>query len=55
MNGKVINEEGSESNVLSVTEYIPKNNRDGLQKPRCSTNLYVKNFSEDYTDDDLKK
>ena len=29
---------------LSVKEFVTKIDRDGTQKPRCLTNLYVKNF-----------
>jgi len=32
--------------LLSVCEFVPKQDRDGTQKPKCSTNLYVKNFPE---------
>jgi RNA recognition motif-containing protein len=41
--------------ILSVTEYVPKQDRNGLQQPRCCTNLYVKNFpAGNFTDEDLE-
>lgn len=43
----------AESCVLSVVEYVPKNDR-SLQKSRCSTNLYVKNFYKEFSDEDLR-
>lgn len=37
---------------LSVCEFVPKLDRVGTTKQRCSTNLYVKYFpQEDFTDD----
>lgn len=32
--------------VLAVCEFIPKADRNGVQQPKCGTNLYVKNFPE---------
>lgn len=40
---------------LTVCQYVPRFDRPGLGKPRCSTNLYVKNFpaqeGSEFTDD----
>lgn len=37
---------------LSVCEFISRMDRIGTSKPRCSTNLYVKNFPHpDFTED----
>jgi polyadenylate-binding protein len=51
-----VEEEPSERDFkLAVCEYVPRLDRPGLGKPRCSTNLYVKNFptqeGRDFTDD----
>jgi polyadenylate-binding protein len=41
-----------EETKLSVCEFVPKLDRVGTSKPRCSNNLYVKNFPHtDYTED----
>lgn len=40
---------------LSVCEYVSKLERTGTAKPRCSTNLYVKNFPQpDFTEQELQ-
>lgn len=40
--------------TLNVTEFVPKQDRAGVQQPRCGTNLYVKNFpAEEYSDAEL--
>jgi len=40
-----VEEEPSEKDfTIVVKEYVPRFDRPGLGKPRCSTNLYVKNF-----------
>lgn len=40
-----VDEEPSDKDYkLSVCEYVPKFDRPGQGKKRCSTNLYVKNF-----------
>lgn len=47
MNNQIVTS-GEESQIseakLNVCEYVPRFDRPGLGKPRCSTNLYVKNF-----------
>lgn len=41
-----------EDGKLSVVEFVPRMDRIGTSKPRCSTNLYVKNFPQtDFTED----
>lgn len=41
-----------EDGKLSVVEFVPRIDRLGSSKPRCSTNLYVKNFPQtDFTED----
>ena len=41
---------------LSVSEFVPKLDRVGTTKQRCSTNLYVKNFPrDDYTEKELQE
>ena len=40
---------------LHVCEYVNKLDRVGTTKPRCSTNLYIKNFPhENFTNDELR-
>jgi len=37
---------------LNVCEFVPRQDRLGTAKPRCSTNLYVKNFPQlDFTEE----
>lgn len=41
---------------LHVCEYVNKVDRVGTTKPRCSTNLYVKNFPhENFSVDELRQ
>ena len=51
MNGKDMNLDDEDNKLetlepLSVCEFIPKADRNGVQQPKCGTNLYVKNFPE---------
>jgi hypothetical protein len=47
MNGRVVTESATnESFTLSVCEFVPRIDRNGSNKPVCSTNLYVKNFPQ---------
>lgn len=40
---------------LTVCEFVPRLDRVGTTKPRCSTNLYVKNFpTDEFAEDDLR-
>ena len=43
---------------LVVSDYLPRQDRNGTTKPKCSTNLYVKNFplkdAGEFCEDDLK-
>lgn len=42
----------NEEAKLSVCEFVPRLDRIGTTKPRCSANLYVKNFpQEDFTEE----
>lgn len=60
MNGKDLSEEEDAKlealETLSVCEFIPKADRNGVQQPKCGTNLYVKNFPEnDFGDQELRE
>jgi polyadenylate-binding protein len=47
-----MNDHEVDGSKLTVCEFVPKTDRLGTSKPRCSTNLYVKNFPQtDFTED----
>lgn len=47
MNGHKVTENGNnEEYTLSVCEFVARIDRNGSNKPVCSTNLYVKNFPQ---------
>lgn len=56
MNGHQIEESDEhEASTLTVCEYVPRLDRTGTMKPRCSPNLYVKHFPhEDFNEDELR-
>jgi len=56
LNGSVIEAtDDYEATTLTVCEFVSKLDRTGTTKPRCSTNLYVKNFpSEDFSEEQLR-
>lgn len=46
----------AEGGILTVTEYVPKLDRDGTHLIKTKKNLYVKNFPEDdFSDDQLRE
>lgn len=56
MDGKSLSEDEPTAKLV-VCEYVPSSDRHGTQKPRCLSNLYVKNFpkKEEFGDEDLLK
>ena len=61
LNDKLVQVEAEPSDKdfqLKVCYYVPRFDRPGVGKPRCSTNLYVKNFpnqvDSEFSDDQLR-